>query len=112
MLYRSFRACEVFRRDRPRLTCRVRHRDMTWALCLLNFSEAAFFGREFKSMLTIDIVKLILIFSVVFFKVLLIYFLKVVQVIRTFAVDTFVHNEVFAVFLGNQGVAAMRTAEL
>ena len=42
---------EVLRRDSPRLTWRVRHRDMTCALCLLNFREEAFLGREFKSIL-------------------------------------------------------------
>ena len=31
--------------------CSVRHRDMTWALCLLDFREEAFLGRELKSML-------------------------------------------------------------
>ena len=36
MLYRSFKACDVLRRESPRLTCSVRHKDMTWALCLLN----------------------------------------------------------------------------
>ena len=44
-------ACEVFRKESPRLTWRVRHRDMTCALCLLNLREEAFFGRVFKSML-------------------------------------------------------------
>ncbi len=56
MLYKSFRAWEVLRRDSPRLTCRVRHRDMTCVLCLLNLREEAFFGREFKSMLKKSIV--------------------------------------------------------
>ena len=56
MLYKSLRACEVLRRERPRLTWRVRHRDMTCALCLLNFREEAFFGRVFKSMLKKSIV--------------------------------------------------------
>ena len=51
MLYRSFKACDVFRRESPRLTCSVRHKDMTCALCLRNFREDAFFGRVVKSML-------------------------------------------------------------
>lgn len=45
-----FQACEVFLKDNPRLMWRVRHRDMTCALCLENLREDAFLGREFKSM--------------------------------------------------------------
>ena len=40
----------AFLKDKPRLMCRVRHRDITWALCFENFSEEAFFGREVRSM--------------------------------------------------------------
>ena len=38
------------RRERDRLTWRVRHRAMTWESNLENLREEAFFGREFKSM--------------------------------------------------------------
>lgn len=51
MLYRSLRAWEVLRSERPRLTWSVRHKDMTCALCLVNLREEAFFGRVDKSML-------------------------------------------------------------
>lgn len=34
--------------DNPRLMWRVRHRDTTCALCLENFREEAFLGREFR----------------------------------------------------------------
>ena len=50
MLYKSLRACEVFLRERPRFTWRVRQSPMTWALCLLNFREEALRGRVSKSM--------------------------------------------------------------
>ncbi|MFQ9703658.1 MAG: hypothetical protein ACLR0U_18735 [Enterocloster clostridioformis] len=52
---------------------------MTWALCLLNFREEAFFGRVFKSMekeihreLTVDVVELVFILAIAFFEVSLI----------------------------------------
>ena len=45
-----FMAREVFLKDNPRLMWRVRHRDITCALCLENFSDDAFFEKEFKSM--------------------------------------------------------------
>ncbi len=56
MLYRSLSACEVLRRESPRLTWSVRHSAMTCALCLLNFREEAFLGRVSRSMLKKSIV--------------------------------------------------------
>lgn len=50
MLYRSLRVCEVFLSESPRFTRKVRHRDMTWGLCLLNFRGKVLLGRVFKSM--------------------------------------------------------------
>ena len=80
MLYRSFKACDVLRRESPRLTCSVRHKDMTWALCLLNLREEAFLGRVFKSMLkkihrelTVDVMEFVFILAIVFFQICLIY---------------------------------------
>ena len=106
MLYRSLRACDVFLRDRPRFTWRVRHRDMTWALCLLNFREEAFLGREFKSMLkeiyrefTVDIVEFVFVFSIVLVQIFLIHFLQVVEIVRAFGIHTFMEDKVFPVFL-------------
>ena len=56
--------------------------------------------------------ELIFILAVVFFEVFLVYFLQIMQVIRAFVVNTFVYDKVFAVFLGDQSIAAMGTAKL
>ena len=77
MLYRSLRACEVLRRDRLSLTCRVKHRDMIWALCLLNF------GKKHSQE-----------------KCLSPYHLPFLQVIRAFGINTFVYDKVLSVFFG------------
>ena len=47
---------QVFLSERPRFTCKVRHRDMTWKSNLRNFRDEAFFGRKFKSILKKSIV--------------------------------------------------------
>ena len=36
---------------------------------------------------------------------------KIVEIVRTFGIDTFVYAKEPAVFLGNQGIAAMRTCK-
>ena len=36
---------------------------------------------------------------------------QIMQVVRTFRIDTFVNDEVLTVLLGNKGIATMRTAE-
>lgn len=46
----------VFLRERPRFTCRVRHRDIVWESNLVNLREETFEGREFKSILKKSIV--------------------------------------------------------
>lgn len=95
MLYKSFNACDVLRRERPRLTWKVRHRDITWALCLLNFREEAF-----------------ICFSVVLSEVFLIHFFEVVEIIRAFGIDALMDDKVFAFLLGNQGMATVWAAQL
>ena len=56
--------------------------------------------------------ELIFILAIVFFEVSLIDFVQIVKVIRAFVVNTFVYDKVFAVFLGNQGIATVRTPKL
>lgn len=53
--------------------------------------------------------ELIFVFAIVFVQVFFSNLFKVVQVIRTFRIYTFMDNEVFSVFLMNKGVVAVRT---
>ena len=48
--------------------------------------------------LTVDIVKFIFIFPVVFFQIGLVHFLQVVEIVRTLGIDTFMENEMLALF--------------
>ena len=43
--------------------------------------------------------ELVFILAIVFFQMFLVNFLQVVKIVRAFRVDTFVYDEVFAVFL-------------
>ncbi len=54
----------------------------------------------------------IFVLSVVIFQIGLINFFEVAQVVRTFRVDAFVDDEVLAVFLVNEGMGAVGTAEV
>ena len=53
----------------------------------------------------------VFIFAVVFFEVSSIHLFEVVEIIGAFGVDAFVEDEVFAFFLGDEGVAAVRAAQ-
>ena len=55
--------------------------------------------------------ELIFVFAVIFIQILLIHFFKIIEIVRTFRIDTFVYAEELAVFLDNQGLAAMRTGK-
>lgn len=63
--------------------------------------------REF----TVDIVKLVFIFAVVFFEVSRINFSEVVKIIGTPGVYTFMHDKVPAFFFRNKGMAAVWTGK-
>lgn len=56
--------------------------------------------------------ELIFVFAVVFSKIFMIDFFEVVKIIRAFRIHAFMNNEVPAVFFGDKGIAAMRTAQL
>lgn len=68
-------------------------------------------GKEIHSELTVDVMELIFVFAVIRIQILLFHFFKIVEIVRTFGIDTFVYAEELAVFLGNQGIAAMRTGK-
>ena len=53
----------------------------------------------------------IFIFAEFIFQVLIIHFFEVVEIVRALRVDTLMDGEVFAVFLGDKGAAAMRATE-
>ena len=53
----------------------------------------------------------ILIFGVILFQIILVYLFDVVEVVRTFRIDAFMEDEVFAFFLWDEGVAAVGTAQ-
>jgi len=57
-------------------------------------------------------VELIFILAIILFEVILIHLFEVVEVVRAFRIDTFVEDEVLPLFLWDEGVAAVRAAQL
>lgn len=68
--------------------------------------------KEIHRELTVDVVELVSVFAAAFIQVLLVDLFEVVQVIRAFGVHAFVEDEVLPILFGNQGVAAVGTAQL
>ena len=56
--------------------------------------------------------ELIFILAIILFEVILIHLFEVVEVVRAFRVDTFVEDEVLPLLLWDEGVAAVRAAQL
>jgi hypothetical protein len=54
-------------------------------------------------------VKLILVLATVVLEILLVNFLEIVKIVRTFGIDTFVYDKVLSVLLGLKRMAAVRT---
>ena len=52
--------------------------------------------------------ELIFVFAIVFVEIFLLHFSKIMEIVRTFGIDTFMDTEEFTVFLGSQSVTAMR----
>ena len=52
----------------------------------------------------------VLVFAIVFFQMLFINLLKVMEIIRALGVNTFMDNKVFTVFLVNQCMRAVRAS--
>jgi len=57
-------------------------------------------------------VELIFILAIILFEVILIHLFEIVEVVRAFRIDTFVEDEVLPLFLWDEGVAAVRAAQL
>lgn len=55
--------------------------------------------------------ELIFVLAIVFHKVFLLHFFKIVEIIRTFGIYTFMNAEKFTVFLSNKGVTTVRAGE-
>ena len=54
----------------------------------------------------------IFILAIILFEVILIHLFEVVEVVRAFRIDAFVEDEVLPLFLWDEGVAAVRAAQL
>ena len=61
--------------------------------------------------LAVDIVELIFIFSVAFFQIGLVHFLKVVKIVGAFGVDTLVEDEMFPFFFRHESIATVRAPQ-
>lgn len=55
--------------------------------------------------------ELIFVFAVILFEVFLIHLFEVVKVVRAFGIDTLMDDKVLSVFLGNQSISTMGTAQ-
>ena len=53
----------------------------------------------------------IFVFAIVLIKVFLLHFFKIVEIIRTLWIDTFMYAEELTVFLGNEGISAVRAGK-
>ena len=60
--------------------------------------------KEVDGELPVDVVELIFVLSVGFFKILFINFFKVVKIVRTFWIDAFVNDEVFTILFCFKGM--------
>ena len=67
--------------------------------------------KEIHSELMVDVVEFIFIFPEVFFQMLRVNVIKVVEIVRAFRVYTFVYTERGSVFNSNKTVATVRTEE-
>ena len=56
--------------------------------------------------------ELIFILAEIFFKVLLIHFSEVVEIVRAFGVDALMEDKVSAFFFGDEGISTVRAAQL
>ncbi len=56
--------------------------------------------------------ELIFILAIVLFEVIRLHLFEVVEVVRTFRIDTFVEDEVLPLFLWDESIAAVRAAQL
>ena len=53
----------------------------------------------------------IFVFAIILIKVFLLHFFKVVEIIRALWIDTFMYAEELTVFLGNEGISAVRAGK-
>ena len=67
---------------------------------------------EINRELTVNVMQLIFVFFVVLIQIRLIDLLKVVKIIRAFRIDTLMDDEVLAILLVNEGVAAVWAAKV
>ncbi len=56
--------------------------------------------------------ELVFILAIILFEVILIHLFEAVEVVRAFRIDAFVEDEVLPLFLWDEGVAAVRAAQL
>ena len=68
-------------------------------------------AEEIHQEFPVDIVEFIFIFAMLLSKVLFIHLLKVMEIIGALGVDAFVDNKVFAVFLMDEGMPAVRATQ-
>ena len=61
--------------------------------------------------LTVDIVKLIFVFSVAFFQIGLVHFLKVVEIVGAFGIDALVDDKMLPFFFRRESLATVRAPQ-
>ena len=66
---------------------------------------------EIDRELTVDVMQLILVFTVILVQICLVNLLKVVKVVRAFGIHAFMDDEVLPVFLTNQRMGVVRALE-
>ena len=69
-------------------------------------------AEEIHCEFAVDVVELIFILAEIFFKVLLIHFSEVVEIVRAFGVDALMEDKVSAFFFGDEGISTVRAAQL
>lgn len=62
--------------------------------------------------LAVDVVELVFIFAIVLIQVFFINVTKIVKIVRTFGIYTFMDNEIFPVFFRNKGISTVWATEL
>ena len=66
--------------------------------------------KEIHSEFTVNIVEFVFVPAISFFKMFLIYFFKIVEIVRAFGIHAFVDDKVFPVFFMYQSISTVGAA--
>ena len=66
--------------------------------------------KEIHGEFTVDVVEFVFVLAISFFKMFLIYFFEIVEIVRAFGIHTFVDDKVFSVLFMYQSISKVWAA--